>query len=306
MGALEAFRAAVEARVGDAAIPWAAGLRALRDDLVERWQLALDDARGGASGFFATGTRGDEPILLRLAYPDGWFAEEVVALRAWGGHGVVSLREHDERGAQLLARPLPGIPLAELADPSEALERVAAVAERLWVEAPDGVTALADEAREWARTMTARHHLAGRPFERELVNEAVEVLRDLLATAPRGVLVHGDLTRAHVVDAGPDGDVATDPRPLVGEPAFDAASLLRDVAADPGEAPAGGAASERADLLQHRFDRLRSRLAVDGARLKSWALVVAVDEAIWDYEQDAASLGRTQVEVARRVRALQV
>jgi streptomycin 6-kinase len=149
--------------------------------------------------------------------------------------------------------------------------------------------------------MLGRHHLAGRPFERELVHEAAGAIRDLIATAPRGVLLHGDLTLANVLDGGEGGDVAVNPRPLVGEPEFDAAALLRSGADALSRDP-----EHARDRLQHRFDVLRDRLGLDGARLKSWALAVAVDEAIWDFEQGAISVGRRQTDVARFVRDLLV
>jgi streptomycin 6-kinase len=104
-----------------------------------------------------------------------------------------------------------------------------------------------------------------------------------------------------VVDAGEAGDLATDPRPLIGEPEFDAAALLRTDAAG-----LAGNPKEGGERLQRRFAFLRDRLGLDGTRLKSWALAVAVDEAIWDFEQGAPSLGRQQASVARLLRELTV
>jgi streptomycin 6-kinase len=302
MGSLETFRTEVEARVGDDAKLWVAGVRALIAELVDRWELELGDPVDAAAGrYVVPGVRsGQHAVFLALTYPDGWFFDEVAALIHWDGDGAVPLLDHDPRGAELLARPEPGTPLATLDDEDEALGRAAAVAERLWIADPGGLASVAGEAQEWARTMLGRHHLAGRPFERDLVHEAVAAIRDLLGTAPTGVLLHGDLTLAHVVEDG-ERDVAIEPRPLVGEPEFDAAALLRDKAAELAANP-----EEGRDRIQHRFDLLRERLGLDGVRLKSWALAVAVDEAIWDHEQGATAVGRRQAAVAKLVRDLSV
>jgi streptomycin 6-kinase len=242
---------------------------------------------------------GQTPVVVKLAYPDAWFIEEVAALARWNGDGAVALLDHDPKGAQLLERLEPGTPLADLPDEDGAMERAAAVAEKLWIADPGGIATVNSEAQEWARTMLGRHHLAGRPFARELVHEAVAAIRDLLATAPAGVLLHGNLSLSTIVDGGEAGDRAIDPKPLVGEHEFDAAGLMRDRAIALAADPEAGRA-----LVQHRFDLLRERLGLDGMRLKSWALAVAVDEAIWDFEQRALTVGRAQAAVATMVRDL--
>lgn len=303
MGALETFRSTTEERLGDAAKPWVAGVRGLLDELATRWELELGAPyEDGTASYKVRGVRsGTHPVDLKLAYPDGWFFEETAALSHWDGNGAVTLLDHDPRGAQLLARLEPGTPLAALDDEDDALTRAVAVLERLWIPDPGQIATVASEAQEWARTMLGRHHLAGRPFERELVHEAVGAIRDLLATTPRGVLLHGALSLSNILDAGEQGDLAIDPKPLVGEPEFDVAALLRDtpakLAADP---------EEGRERVQHRFDLLRDRLGLDGGRLKSWTLAVAVDEAIWDFELGAGAIGRQQAAVARMVRDLQV
>lgn len=303
MGPLETFRRAVEARDDDQAAPWIASLRAMIDELVDRWELTLEDtATSDGTSYRVPAMRsGSVPVELKVAYPDAWFFEELAALSCWGGQGAIEVIDHDPRGAQLLVRPEPGTPLARLDDEDETLDRAAAVAERLWVADPGGIATVASEATEWARTMLGRHHLAGRPFDRGLVHEATAAIRDLLGTAPRGGLLHGDLTLEHVVDGGEAGDLAVDPRPLIGEPEFDVAALLR---AKPAEL--AGNPHEAGERLQHRFELLRDRLGLDGTRLKSWALAVSVDEAIWDHEQGAPSLGRQQAAVAKLVRDLRV
>ncbi len=92
------------------------------------------------------------------------------------------------------------------------------------------------------------------------------------------MLLHGDARIGAFVLEG-DHAVATDPKPLVGEPAFDVASLLRD---KPGELIADTSAGTH--LLQARLDQLTDLLDVSASRVKGWAFATAVDIGLLAYE----------------------
>jgi streptomycin 6-kinase len=213
----------------------------------------------------------------------------------------VRLLADDANGAQLLERCEPGTTLAEEPDEDTALDVAAAIAERLWTADASGIATVAEETLEWARTMPGRHALMGRPFERSLIDEAVALIRDLAASQPERVLLHGDLTVEHVLAADREPWLAIGPKPLAGERAFDVTSLLRDRR----EALVGSADGGRA-RLQRRFDRLRERLDLDAQRLKSWTVAVAVDDALWAYEAGDHAGSEQRVEVARVLRELRV
>ncbi len=296
------FLADTEARIGAEAGAWVAAAPGLLDELTARWELDLGDPfEGGSIGYTVPGTRsGSRPVVLKLSYPDGWFHDEVAALAGWGGEGAVELIDHDSRGAQLLSRAEPGTPLLEHDDEDEALGIAAGVLERLWIPDPGGLRTVAEEVGEWARTMPARHSLAGRPFPRELIHEATAYVRDLVATPKAQVLLHGDLHLGNVLRSA-GGFVAVDPKPLVGEREFDVSALIRDtpdaLAADRGEGRR---------RVQHRFDLLADRLGLDRTRLQMWSFVVLVDYTLWDFEVGQAAFGRTQLAVTEMVRKIQV
>jgi streptomycin 6-kinase len=298
----EAFLAGGSASLGAAAGDWADAGPAWLEELIARWELELGDEvdRGRDTYVVAAERGGERPVTLQLVYPDGWFHDRVAALTRWDGEGAVALIDHDPRGALLLDRPIPGDDLTAQGDEDEALGLAADVLARLWVPAPDDMRTVDQEAGEWVRTMPARHHLAGRPFSRELIHEAVAGARDLFATPSATVLLHGDLRRANVL-RGSDGYVAVDPRPLVGEREFDVTALVRDDPVRLADDPVAGARR-----VQSRFDLLAERLELDRVRLQMWSFVVLVDATLWSFESGARAYGDAELAVTQLVRELKV
>jgi streptomycin 6-kinase len=148
--------------------------------------------------------------------------------------------------------------------------------------------------------LEARHIRVGRPFERELVRSAVDLFGTLGPTQGERVLLHGDLRLRSLVLAN-GRRVALDPQPLVGEPAFDAATLLRDSPEELIVDVDGG--RKRVRL---RFEVLTEQLRCNPGRLRGWAFATSIDHAVWCCEQGDQALGATVVEVARMIRALDV
>jgi streptomycin 6-kinase len=297
----EGFLAATRDRIGADAEAWTRDAGDLFDEVTARWELDLGDDALDATGYAVSAVRaGERPVTLRLAYPDGWFHDEVAALVHWNGEGVVELIDHDPRGAMLLARPVPGDDLRGHDDEDEALGLAAGVLERVWIPDPGGLRTVVEEVGEWLRTMPGRHHLAGTPFDRDLLHEATGLGRDLLTTSTERVLLHGDLDLGNVRRAS-DGFVAVDPKPLVGERTVDATALIRDSPGALAADPVAGAAR-----VQHRFDVLADRLSLDRARLQMWSLVILVDYTLWDFESGARRSGQQRLKVTEMVRAIRV
>jgi streptomycin 6-kinase len=94
----------------------------------------------------------------------------------------------------------------------------------------------------------------------------------LLAT-PRDVMVlHGDIHHGNILDFGPRGWLAIDPKGLSGERSFDYANILCNP--DHETATMSG-------RLAHRIELIAKAAALERARLLQWILAWAGLSAVW-------------------------
>jgi len=266
---------------------WLARLPRLVAECCAQWDLAPGAPFTPTTiSYVASVTRADgTPAVLKVSFPEPESEHEAAALAHWDGAGAVRLLASDSgRRALLVERCLPGDQLWSVADEAQADVDAAAVLQRLWAAPPPPAghrfRTLAGEARRWADELPARWERHGRPFDRALLDRAVGWIGELLATSDgRGdVVLHQDLHGGNVLRAARGPWLAIDPKPLVGERAFDVASLLRDrrpeLAADP----------HPARRVRDRVDRLSEALDVDRERMRRWAVVHALAWGLADDE----------------------
>jgi len=166
---------------------WLASVPRIVADCAERWGLTIGEAFAYASSSLVLrATRADgTPAALKIAWPHREATHEAAALQAWDGDGAVRLLEHDpERSAMLLERAMPGTPLKELAQ-DDAIDAMRDLLRRLWRPAGAPFTPLAEEAAWWKDYLPRVWALTSQPFERRLLDAAVEVLDELPRTQGR-------------------------------------------------------------------------------------------------------------------------
>jgi streptomycin 6-kinase len=243
----------------------------LAEDCAERWSLRLGEpfGHGNVSLTLPVTRSGGEQAVLKLNFPEEVSAHEADALRHWRGEGAVRLLEVDRgRNALLIERADPGTALWDVADDEEATLIAASVLRRLWRHPPaDGhpFRLLAAEADGWAEQLRSDWERLGRPFERKLVDAAAESAHELAASQPEVVVCHQDLQGSNVLRATRESWLAIDPKPIVAEPAFDVASLLRDRRWSIGDA-----------VIRRRLDVLSAELGLERERMRGWGLVHAL------------------------------
>ncbi len=219
------------------------------EECAAQWSLTLEAPIG--SGPSLVLLAGD--AVLKLIPPcDHEAAREADALERWAGVGAVRLlARDDERNALLLERCRPG----DLAwdDGNDWLAVVRDVLPRLQHDpgANHPFTLLAAEAKRWAGEVTAAYEAAGAPFERSLLDFALDVFASVDPGA--GFLENQDLHGANILSAEREPWLAIDPKPLVGEREIDGVGLLRNAAWR-------GVTGDCLDLLEDLgYDRERSR-----------------------------------------------
>jgi streptomycin 6-kinase len=246
---------------------WLARLPRLVGECVERWSLVIGKPFPYAHASLAVPatTADGADAVLKVCFPHRESEHEADALARWAGNGAVRLLAHDrERWALLLERCRPGTHLSVLAADA-ALDVVIGLLPRLWVASDEPFRPLADEAAWWSSYLVERWEGAGRPFERTLLDAALEALRVLPPSQGEQVLVHQDLHADNVLRAQREPWLVIDPKPLVGEREFGVAPLVR-----------GSELGHGRRHVEHRLDRLTGELGLDRERARLWTLAQTV------------------------------
>jgi streptomycin 6-kinase len=263
---------------------WLAELPELCRRLGDEWSVDLGSPFTECHvSFVVTANRGGRPLVLKVPMPSrvelgtlagGARADEAAALREWAADGAVQLVEYDTvTGAMLVERCVPGANLDDIGDPGDADRVAAGLLNRLHRYRPQPVQfdRLSDRAGRLARDLPARFETAGAPFDRWLLDTAVELLGQLCRPGPAEVLLHGDFHHHNILSAQRQQWLAIDPLPMLGDPAYDAVQYLlfrKGDLADP--ATEWGAA----------IGQFCALLDIDPERVKGWIFVRLVSDAL--------------------------
>jgi streptomycin 6-kinase len=205
------------------------------------------------------------------------------ALALVAGHGMVTLLDLEmfETGpALLLERIEPGLPLTTIEDDTQAISIAASVMRRIWRPVPDGHHF--PTIARWALGLEkyrARYGSSG-PIPARLFDRSVALYTELGATMSDEVLLHGDLHQDNILAATREPWLAIDPKALVGEPAYETGSLLRNTRQQLLGVP------DAKPLLARRIAQLADELELDRERIRGWGEAQAVLSACWTLEGD--------------------
>jgi streptomycin 6-kinase len=219
--------------------------------------------------------------VLKIALPHEEARFESQALRFLDGRGAVRLLRASEDGfSLLLERCVPGTDLWSLGEDER--DTVASrMLARLWREPdPDApFLSLSDAVARWWDDLP--RSTATTAYGEEVVAAAVARGRELAASQPRKVLLHGDLNPGNVLAAQREPWLCIDPKPLVGEPAYDLAQWLYNRARFVIQS------DDAATILRRQIERFAAELGLDPARIAGWAFVKAIG---WDFGPEFAAL----------------
>jgi streptomycin 6-kinase len=263
---------------------WLASLPAVIQTLEQMWSLELDpafDSPDVTASFVAPARRGNGTIsILKIGKPHFEALHEIHGLRFWSGNPTVQLLEADaDLNAMLIERCEPGASLRELPEPEQD-NVIAMLLRRLWREPakPNPFRPLLSLTSRWSEETLAQK--ASWPDE-GLVREGLRVFHDLPRSAPTEVLLATDLHAGNVLRAQREPWLVIDPKPFIGDPAYDATqhlfNCLERLRANP------------TDTIR-RFSDL---LAVDYDRIRLWLFARAAAEPREDWQNpDSLHLAR--------------
>jgi streptomycin 6-kinase len=198
-------------------------------------------------------------------------AHEIQGLRFWDGDGIVRLLEADEDlNAMLLERCEPGTPLRELPETEQDVV-IARLLRRLWrkPDSPHTFRPLSVMLEHWsAETMAS----APRWLDAGLVKDGLRMFEELSQPSIDDVLLATDLHAGNVLRAEREEFLAIDPKPFIGDRAYDATQHLLNC---------------RHRLIVSTDSTIRrcsDRLDVDVERVRLWMFARAAAEPrdVWD------------------------
>jgi streptomycin 6-kinase len=280
-------RLAVTCRQEPAWTAWLNRLPAIVEDLVKQWSLtpgAVYDGSATCAWVAAVTCADDTPAVLKLGLPHMEGRDEANGLRFWDGEPTAHLlRSDDETGAMLLERCEPGTSLREQPEP-EQNEVIASLLRRLWrrPNAPHPFRPLSILMEHWtAETVDRTEEWP----DAELVRDGLRLFAELPRTASEEVLLATDLHAGNVLRAQRQQWLAIDPKPFVGDPAYDLTQHLFNCSASLFADPRG---------TVHQFADL---VGIDRERVRLWTFARAAAEPRADWRDSslipvARALGR--------------
>lgn len=253
---------------------WLDGLRTVVQELEHRWQLTPDRALSGeepSCSYVEAVRRPDGTVaVLKISMPHMEQEHETEGLRFWNGDPTVRLLESDdELRAMLLERCQPGTTLRVL-DECEQDIVISGLLRRLWRPLPTlhrfrPLSTLIDYWSNQTQSDLERWPDGG------LVREGLHVFKELPYTTTADVLLATDLHAGNVLRAEREPWLVIDPKPFVGDPAYDGTQHLFNCSARLQSHP------------ERTIRRLADLLGVDYERLRLWTFARAAAEPREDW-----------------------
>jgi streptomycin 6-kinase len=252
---------------------WIAALPATIADLQRRWQLVLERPFSESRcAWVAPAVCADgAAAVLKIAMPHMEGEQEIEGLRFWNGTPTVRVLASDDRvGAMLLERCEPGTSLRTVAAGTQDVV-IAGLLRRLWQSPGPShrFRPLSTMVEYWSdETLTQR----ARWTDDALVREGLRIFRAMARPAETDVVLATDLHAGNVLRAQREPWLVIDPKPFVGDPAYDTTQHLLNCRDRLGADPFA--------LIQ----RISELAGVNGTRVRRWLFARAAAEprADWD------------------------
>jgi streptomycin 6-kinase len=271
-------------RTSPAGLAWLERLPRIVDDAARRWSLTIGRPFRGedvtASWVAPVERRDGTGAVLKVGVPHMEAEHEIDGLRFWDGDPTVRLLEADEgSNAMLLERCEPGHTLRSRPEDEQDVV-VAGLLRRIWRRPPEPYPfrQLSVMIRSWAEeTIEEKDHWTDAGLVREGLRLFDELSRE---PVPDPVVLATDLHAGNVLAAERERWLVIDPKPFVGDRAYDATQHLMNtydrLRRDP-------------DRAIRRFSDL---LGVDAERVRLWTFARTATTSRDDWDEDWIAVAR--------------
>jgi streptomycin 6-kinase len=242
------------------------------DYYLARWGLTPDGEPIVTRGSRLLPVRyGEMPAMLKIAVEtEEWRGTTLMIW--WNGEGAARVLAH-EANALLMERAIGDASLVEMASngrDDQASRILCAVATILHLPRDRTPPSTIIPLSRWFRALGPAASRFGGIWER-----AAASARELLAEPQEVVVLHGDIHHGNILDAGPRGWLAIDPKGLIGERGFDFANIFCNPDLKTAVAP---------ERLARRASVVAEAAGLDRIRLLKWVLAYAGLSAAWSLE----------------------
>jgi streptomycin 6-kinase len=248
---------------------WLARLPAILRELQLRWSITMGNAidnKDVSCAWVAPAELADgRSVVLKLGMPHMEGEHEIQGLRFWNGNPTVRLIDADETlGAMLLESCEPGTALRTQPEPEQDIV-IAGLLRRLWraPSRPHPFRHLSDLMAYWTLETTAD---IGQWPDAGLVRAGLSLFSELPQTTQTEMLLATDLHAGNVLRAQREPWLVIDPKPFLGDPAYDATQHLFNC-------PDRLCSKPRATI-----DRFADLLDLDPERVRLWTFARAAAE----------------------------
>lgn len=229
-----------------------------------------------------------KPAMLKLSSQED--QQHGAALMGWwNGDGAAQVFARD-KNALLMERATGSRSLADMARDGrddESCRILCATAAKLHAPRPSALPDLVP-LDHWFRNLEPAATKHG-----GILLRCADTARMLLAAPPDRVVLHGDLHHDNVLDFGPRGWCAIDPKGLIGERGFDFANIFTNPDLSDPNRPVATEPSRFA----RRLDVVGKAAGLDRQRLLQWILAWTGLSAAW-FLEDGDPLARIDLQIA--------
>lgn len=259
---------------------WLDRLADVVEELARRWSLTLGSSfnEDATCSYVTPACLPDgTSAVLKIGMPHMEGENEIQGLRFWDGSPTVRLLMADENlNAMLLERCEPGTTLRSMPEPEKDVV-IAGLLRRFWrvPPAPNPFRHLSALTEYWSRQSVAQ---VARWPDAGVVRQGLQLFAELPRTTPTDVLLATDLHAGNVLRAQREPWLVIDPKPFVGDPAYDATQHLFNCDARMQSEP------------HETIRRMADLLEVDSKRVRLWMFARLAAEPRDDWSRDSFAL----------------
>jgi streptomycin 6-kinase len=264
-------------------------------ELCAKWGLKLVQTLPGSSTAFVAAVIRDDATnaVLKVSHPR--VRGEAEALTAYAGHSAVLLYASTEH-ALLLELVRPGVVLREGVFGEEMVAITLYLTGKLWESPPaPNLQRLVDYCDGFVRSGT--QIITQRPeLDDALARTGLALLKELPRNAPTSVMLHGDLHPGNILSATREPWLAIDPKPLLGDPAYEPIPLILETLQ---REEGAFNASELVRYINH----IGSTLGLCPLRIARWGLARRIDWSLFCFgvgDVEGAQRARDEAELFSR------